>query len=240
MSDRPSRLEPRLERIDWDAVEARLRDRGSAPIGPLLDAADCRRLIRQYSEPERFRSHVQMERHRFGAGDYRYFAEPLPEPVAQLRERLYTALAPAARRWMSDLRQPADYPDQLDAFRRRCAAAGQARPTPLLLRYGVDGYNCLHRDLYGEVAFPFQLLVVLSRPGVEFEGGEFLLVEQRPRAQSAGEALSPSRGHGLLFANQARPGVGARGYHRVAIRHGVSRVRRGARFALGVIFHDAR
>jgi len=233
-------LDLRLERIDWTAAEAQLRDRGHAALGRLLDAAECDRLIGLYAEPEHFRSHVQMERHRFGSGEYRYFAEPLPAPVAQLRERLYTALAPAARRWNADLRLPGDFPDDLASFRERCAAAGQTRPTPLLLRYAADGYNCLHRDLYGEVAFPFQLVVVLSRPGIDFEGGEFLLVEQRPRAQSAGEALSPAQGEGLLFANQARPGLGRRGHHRVAIRHGLSRVRSGQRYALGIIFHDAR
>jgi hypothetical protein len=230
----------RLARIDWCAAEARLRDRGHAAIGPLLEAGECRHLIRLYDEAGRFRSQVQMEHHRFGAGQYRYFAEPLPEPVASLREHLYAALAPAARRWMRDLREAADFPDDLAGFRERCAAAGQTRPTPLLLRYSRDGYNCLHRDVYGEVAFPFQLLVVLSRPGADFTGGEFLLVEQRPRAQSAGEALSPARGEGLLFANQARPAVGKRGHHRVVLRHGVSRIRSGKRIALGVIFHDAR
>jgi hypothetical protein len=230
----------RLQRVDWTAAEEQLRDRGHARLGPLLGAAECQRLIRLYGQPEHFRSHVQMERHRFGAGEYRYFAEPLPTTVGCLRERVYAALAPAARRWMADLREPGDFPGDLAGFRERCAAAGQTRPTPLLLKYARDGYNCLHRDVYGDVAFPFQLLIVLSRPRVDFQGGEFLLVEQRPRAQSAGEALLPARGEGLLFANQARPARGRRGYHRVSIRHGLSRVRRGRRFALGIIFHDAR
>lgn len=240
MRPEDTRIDRRLARVDWPAAEAGLRERGYASIGPLLAATECRELIRAFDEPERFRSRIRMERHRFGAGEYRYFAEPLPEPVALLRERVYAALAPAARRWVRDLAWDGGFPDDLAAFRQRCAAAGQTRPTPLLLRYGADGYNCLHQDVYGEVAFPFQLLVLLSRPGTDFEGGEFLLVEQRPRSQSAGEALSPARGEGLVFANRARPAPGKRGHYRVAIRHGVSRVRRGTRHALGVIFHDAR
>jgi hypothetical protein len=228
-----------LPDVDWSAAEVSLRERGYASIGRVLAGGKCRRLSRLFDDAERFRSRIQMERHRFGAGEYRYFADPLPDPVAALRETLYAALAPAARRWSRDLGEPGDFPDDLAGFRLRCAEAGQRRPTPLLLRYGKDGYNCLHQDRYGDVAFPFQLLVVLSRPGVDFEGGEFLLVEQRPRSQSAGEAVSPARGEGLLFAGQARPARGRRGHYRATLRHGVSRVRRGSRTALGVIFHDA-
>ena len=187
-----------------------------------------------------------MARHRFGEVEYKYFARPLPPIVDELRARLYERLAPVANAWREALgrktgpSEDPEYPPSLPDFLAACAARGQTKPTPLLLRYGPGGYNCLHQDLYGEVAFPLQAMILLSRPGRDFEGGEFLLVEQRPRAQSAGEAISPERGELVVFPNRFRPAAGARGFHRVNVRHGASRVRAGARFALAVIFHDAK
>jgi hypothetical protein len=181
-----------------------------------------------------------MARHRFGVGEYKYFARPLPEIVARLRELLYERLAPVANGWMEALGERTRYPAGLAEFRDRCAAAGQTKPTPLLLRYEIGGYNCLHQDLYGDVAFPLQAMIPLSHPIRDYTGGEFLLVEQRPRAQSAGEAIRPAMGELVVFPNRDRPARGARGFHRVRVRHGASRVLWGRRDALAIIFHDAK
>ncbi|MFN7974656.1 MAG: 2OG-Fe(II) oxygenase [Acidobacteriota bacterium] len=181
-----------------------------------------------------------MERHRFGIGDYRYFARPLPEIVERLRSALYERLAPIANGWMEALRSPVRFPDDLASFLASCRAAGQARPTPLLLHYEEGGYNALHQDLYGPVTFPLQVAIFLSRPGVDYDGGAFLLVEQRPRAQSVGEAITIPQGHAIVFATRDRPVAGKRGHHRAAVRHGVSRLLRGRRLTLGIIFHDAK
>jgi hypothetical protein len=180
-----------------------------------------------------------MARHRFGAGDYRYFAEPLPPLVRDLRVHAYPPLAAVANRWAAWLGEPARYPDTLDGLRALCARHGQTKPTPLLLHYEAGGYNRLHQDLYGEVAFPLQLTVFLSRRGADYEGGDFLLVEQRPRAQSRGEAIATEQGEIVVFTTRHRPAAGARGHRRVTMRHGVSTVTRGTRYTLGVIFHDA-
>ncbi|HZR80902.1 MAG TPA: 2OG-Fe(II) oxygenase [Candidatus Binatia bacterium] len=238
----PSRasIARRLERVDWTAVERSLDDRGHALIPALLTTAECRALVALDPDDRRFRSRIDMERFGFGVGRYGYFARPLPRLVADLRAAAYPRLAPIANRWMEALGESARYPDRLDDFLARCAARGQTRPTPLLLRYEADGYNCLHRDLYGDVAFPLQLTCFLSEPGVDYDGGEFLLVEQRPRAQSRGEAIATRRGDVVVFPNAVRPVAGRRGFYRAHMRHGVSRVRRGERWALGVIFHDAR
>ncbi len=180
-----------------------------------------------------------MERHRYGVGEYKYFARPMPEIVERLRTELYRKLVGTADRWAARLRSRDSYPETLSAFLKMCAARGQTRPTPLILRYETGGYNCLHQDLYGEIAFPVQFTCALNRRGRDFEGGELLLVEQRPRAQSRGEAIALNEGEGIIFANRYRPVAGARGFHRVNMRHGVSTVTSGVRYAMGVIFHDA-
>lgn len=230
----------RLAALDWNAIEAALDARGFAMLPALLDRDACEALIRLYAEPRRFRKRVDMERHGYGRGEYQYFADPLPARVAQLRAAAYRHVAPIANAWEAKLRSGRRWPADLAALRRRCAAAGQPHPTPLLLRYEAGGYNCLHRDLYGPLVFPLQLAVFLSEPGRDYDGGAFLLVEQRPRAQSVGEALLPRRGEAVLFATAERPRRGARGFHRAGMRHGVATVTRGSRWTLGVIFHDAK
>jgi hypothetical protein len=234
-------LAARLARLDWGTLAASLWERGHARSGKaLLSARECAGLVALYGDDSRFRSRIDMAPRRFGAGEYKYFARPLPPLVEELRLRLYERLAPAANGWMEALGQSRRYPASLGEFLRACAKAGQARPTPLLLRYETGGYNCLHQDLYGEVAFPIQAMIPLSRPGTDYTGGEFLLVEQRPRAQSAGEAILPARGELVLFANRYRPSRGARGWFRVNVRHGASRILSGRRYALAIIFHDAQ
>ena len=230
----------RLDRIAWPAVEAELEQQPYARLGRLLTAAECRQLTSLFTNESCFRSRIDMERHRFGVGEYKYFANPLPPLVEDLRSAAYPHLARVANGWAEALGKPERFPERLETFLSRCDAAGQKRPTPLLLRYETGGYNALHQDLYGEVAFPLQLAVFLSQPGRDYTGGEFLLVEQRPRAQSVGEALLLGEGEAVVFANRHRPVRTARGFYRAAVRHGVSRVRSGRRFTLGVIFHDAR
>jgi hypothetical protein len=233
-------LAERLRRLDWAALERSLGERGYARAPRLLTPADCDTLVALYDDDARFRSRVVMERHRFGIGEYKYFATPLPSPVQALRQYLYPPLAAVANRWMEALRDSQRFPATLDAFVARCAAAGQTKPTPLLLRYEAGGYNCLHQDVYGDVGFPLQAAVFLSRPGRDYSGGAFLLVEQRPRAQSIGEAMLPERGELVIFANRFRSVAGTRGFYRANVRHGVSRVESGRRFTLGIIFHDSR
>jgi hypothetical protein len=229
----------RLAAVDWEAVGRALDDVGAARIPGLLTREECAGLIACYPDDRRFRSRVDMARHRFGAGEYRYFAEPLPPVVAALREHAYPPLAAVADRWEAALGGARRHPRDLAGFRVLCAAHGQTKLTPLLLRYEAGGYNCLHQDLYGDVAFPLQMTCLLSRPGEDFTGGEFLLVEQRPRAQSRGEAVALQQGEAVIFATRHRPARGARGTYRATLRHGVSRVHAGTRYTLGVIFHDA-
>jgi hypothetical protein len=205
----------------------------------VLSPAECAELVALDPQERHFRTRVDMERHRFGVGQYSYFADPLPGIVRELRTHAYRRLAPLANRMAEALGDAHRYPPSLAAFRRRCHEHGQVRPTPLLLRYEAEGYNCLHRDLYGAVAFPLQLACMLSRPGVDYEGGAFLLVTQRPRSQSVGEALFPGQGELVFFATADLPLPGRRGTLRGVMRHGVSRITRGRRFTLGVIFHDA-
>lgn len=212
---------------------------GWVSAGALLTADECLELRAGYAVEGLFRATIDMRRYRFGQGEYRYFAYPLPATVDRLRHRLYRELAPLANEWNEFLRLPFVYPPTLDEFLSACHKAGQCRPTPLLLRYGPGDYNCLHQDLYGELSFPFQVVISLSEPSREFTGGEFILVEQRPRAQSMAQALLPAQGEGIVFTNRTCPRRGAAGYHKVNIRHGVSPVKSGERFALGVIFHDA-
>jgi hypothetical protein len=230
----------RVDGLDWPSIGTSLAEQGYAQTPPVLTPGECLELIRLYGEEGRFRSTVDMARHRFGIGEYKYFAAPLPDLVAELRAHLYPALARIANTWMEWLGATERYPAGLPEFLARCAAHGQTRPTPLLLRYEAGGFNCLHQDLYGEVAFPLQAAAFLSRPGLDYTGGEFLLVEQRPRAQSVGEALLTQQGELVIFTTRARPVRGTRGHYRAAVRHGVSRVRSGTRYTLGLIFHDAK
>ena len=224
---------------DWSAVHAALDRDGCALLPRLLDDGQCAALRGHYADSGHFRSRVIMQRHGFGRGEYQYFAEPLPALVRQLRETLYPRLAPLANDWARRLGEDLLYPDTLDEFRAQCHAAGQTRPTPLLLRYGAGDYNCLHQDLYGSLYFPLQIIVLLSEPGEDFEGGELVLVEQRPRMQSRPQVLSLRRGDAAVIATDHRPASGSRGWYRLKLRHGVSRIERGERYTLGVIFHDA-
>jgi uncharacterized protein len=233
-------IDDRVAALPWAEIERSLWERGYAWSPGFLSAPECHGVAELYGDPAAFRSRVEMARHRFGEGEYKYFGSPLPPLVADLRAALYPPLALVANRWAEALGAPERFPGSLEGILRSCASAGQTRPTPLVLRYVEGGYNCLHQDVYGDVTFPLQALVPLSRPGVDFTGGEFLLVEQRPRAQSAAEVLTPEQGDLVLFTTRARPARGARGFHRVNVRHGLSRVRSGERYALGVIFHDAR
>jgi hypothetical protein len=228
----------RADKLAQGQLAADLAEQGYATI-PLLDPATCRGLEALYDDDTRFRSRVVMQRHNFGRGEYKYLAYPLPEPVAALREALYPPLAAIANAWREALGEGARFPSTHAQYLAECHAAGQTRPTPLLLRYGVDDYNCLHQDLYGEQVFPLQLTVLLSEPGTDFTGGEFVLVEQRPRAQSRPMVVPLAQGEAVIFPVHHRPVQGSRGPHRVTMRHGVSRVRSGRRHTLGVIFHDA-
>jgi uncharacterized protein len=233
-------LPARVAALDWSAVAAALDAQGCAVVGPLLGADACAALVARYDEDARFRSRIVMARHGFGRGEYKYFAYPLPDEVAALRAALYPPLATIANRWNDAMGVATRYPDEHAAFLARCHAAGQERPTPLLLRYGAGDFNCLHQDLYGEHVFPLQATLLLSRPGADFSGGEFVLTEQRPRMQSRAEVVPLSQGEAVVFPVHHRPVRGTRGIYRVNMRHGVSRLRAGRRHTLGVIFHDAR
>ena len=228
-----------MKDIDWTAVATELDAQGCALIPGLFDRAQCRRAAGWWDDRDRFRSEVIMTRHGYGRGAYRYFAYPLPDPVAELRAALYPPLARIANRWAEALGADRCYPDDHQAFLERCRAAGQARPTPLMLRYEAGDWNALHQDVYGEHVFPLQLAVLLTEPGEDHDGGEFVLVEQRPRMQSRAEVVPLRRGDAVLFPVRERPVKGARGWHRRAMRHGVSRIRSGVRLTLGIIFHDA-
>ena len=225
--------------IDWTRVADDLDGHGWAMLEGLISRDDCDRTAALYDDASGFRSHVVMARHGFGRGEYRYFAHPLPPLVAELRTSLYPRLAPLANRWQEALSLEARFPPDHASFLERCHAAGQRRPTPLLLRYVEGDYNCLHQDLYGAHVFPFQVAFLLSEPGRDFEGGEFVLTEQRPRMQSRVEVVPLRQGDAVIFAVRHRPVRGARGFYRVNLRHGVSRLRSGRRHTLGVIFHDA-
>jgi uncharacterized protein len=235
----PRSATDRLAAADWPRLTAELDQRGTATLPGLFDRETCRAVAASYYDESKFRSRVVMANHGFGRGEYRYFAYPLPFDLAALRVRLYAALAPLANQWNERLKVAARFPATHGEFLARCHAAGQRRPTPLLLKYGAGDYNCLHRDLYGEHVFPLQLAVLLSSPGSDFEGGEFVVTEQRPRQQSRVEVVPLAQGDAVLFAVSERPVTGTRGAYRVTHRHGVSRVIRGQRHTLGVILHDA-
>jgi hypothetical protein len=223
--------------IDWDDIARQLDTHGYGLTNRVLSIKDCAALTKIYADDARFRSRIVMERHAYGKGEYKYFAYPLPAPVQRLRERLYAGLAPIANEWARRLGEEGRYPGPLDAFLAHCRKEGQGRPTPLLLRYEESGFNCLHQDRYGDIYFPLQATVLLNDG---FSGGDFLLLEQRPRAQSRGEAVALEPGQAIIFPNSVRPVKGARGWYRTQMRHGVSRVLSGERMTLGLIFHDAK
>jgi uncharacterized protein len=230
----------RVEQLDWPGLEASLHERGFALTPPLLTSQECSQLAALYSSEDVFRSHIIMARYRFGRGDYKYFNYPLPAIVQQLRESSYRYLVEVANQWNQNLRTGAKFPATHSAFLSVCKKHGQKRATPLLLHYEEGDFNCLHQDIYGHVAFPMQMTCFLSRPGADYEGGEFVLVEQQPRAQSRAEVVVAEQGQILIFATRHRPVRGTRGYYRVNLRHGVSRLKSGTRFTLGIIFHDSK
>ena len=231
----------RIEALDWSDAKQSLSERGYAVTAPVLSLAECAEITAFYNDASRFRSHVIMERYRFGVGDYKYFANPLPELVADLRRGAYPHLAEVGNHWAEMLGENAShYPRDHDAFLKICHKVGQTKPTPLMLHYEAGGFNCLHQDLYGEVSFPLQIVFLLGQQGRDWEGGEFILVEQQPRAQSKAQVVTADQGQAIIFTTRYRPVRGSREYYRVNLRHGVSRVHRGTRYTLGIIFHDAK
>jgi hypothetical protein len=229
----------RVDATDWAAVRGDLDRYGCGLTGPLLSSEEAAGIAALYPDDARFRSTVNMARYRFGEGEYHYFAEPFPEAVTGLKQALYPKLLPVARDWWRRLGRPAPWPDRLDDWLEACHAAGQAKSTPILLRYRAGDWNALHRDLYGDLVFPLQVVINLSQPGVDHSGGEFLLYEQRPRAQSRATATLIPHGHGLVFTTRDRPVESQRGWSAAPVRHGVSVIRSGERFSLGLVFHDA-
>jgi hypothetical protein len=243
VKSRTSRLSPiaaRVAAIDWTHIGGELDTQGCAVIENLLTPQQCTDLAALYPDDRRFRSRIVMGRHGFGRGEYKYFAYPLPGIIAELRPVLYAPLSLVANRWNEAMGIDVRYPGEHEAFLKRCHAAGQTRPTPLLLEYGAGDYNCLHQDLYGEHVFPLQVAILLAEPDRDFKGGEFVLTEQRPRMQSRAEVVPLRQGDAVVFAVHHRPVQGTRGFYRVTMRHGVSRIRAGKRFTAGVIFHDAK
>ena len=232
-------IKQRLADVDWESVAESMHAKGYAHVPDLLSAVDCDRIIANYDESKLYRKTITMERYRFGLGEYKYFAYPLPGLIASLRAALYPRLCSIANRWNESMGIAVRYPGEHEEFLDRCHRAGQNRPTPLMLQYGEGDYNCLHQDIYGEHAFPLQVAFLLSNPERDFTGGEFILTEQRPRMQSRAMVVPLDQGSAVVFAVNNRPVKGARGFYRVKMRHGVSRIRSGSRHALGVIFHDA-
>lgn len=230
----------RVASLDWPRIKLDLNERGCATTGTILAPEECTALAGNYEAEALFRSRVVMARHGFGRGEYKYYTYPLPDLIASLRESLYPPLARIANSWEEAFGCAGDYPVNLKAFLERCHAAGQHLPTLLLLKYGVEDYNCLHQDIYGNLVFPLQVAVLLSVPNEDFTGGEFVVTEQRPRMQSRVEVLTPGLGEGVVFSVNQRPVQGTRGVYRVTMRHGVSRLRSGRRSTLGIIFHDAK
>jgi uncharacterized protein len=230
----------RLASLDWPAIRESLNHYGYALTPTLLTPSECADLVSQYPSEQPFRSHIIMARHRFGRGDYKYFDYPLPDIIQQLREHSYPPLVPLANQWNQALRLSEVFPSCHASFLQTCANNGQTRATPLLLHYESGDFNCLHQDIYGAIAFPLQLTCFLSQPGADYQGGEFVLVEQQPRAQSKVEVITAQQGQVLIFATRFRPVMGSRGFFRANLRHGVSRVKHGVRFTLGVIYHDSQ
>jgi uncharacterized protein len=235
----PSIWRQRVDGGDWAAVTAEMNEFGGALLPQLITPAECAALIDLYSDDSLFRATVDMSRHRYGQGEYRYFKQPYPHPIDELKHALYPRLLPIARDWWTKLGREAPWPDTLDEWLEACHRAGQSKPTALMLKYGPGDWNALHRDLYGELVFPLQVVINLSTPTATHTGGEFLLVEQRPRAQSRGTATTLPQGHGYLFTTRDRPIRSTRGWSAAQLRHGVSAVRSGRRYTLGLIFHDA-
>ncbi|WP_088346639.1 MULTISPECIES: 2OG-Fe(II) oxygenase [Rhodomicrobium] len=235
----PAAIAGRIAGLDWSAIGAELDLHGAATTGPLLTPEDCAALLARYDEPALYRSRIIMARHGFGRGEYQYYAAPLPDLIGSARTALYPPLAAIANGWNERLGVATRFPASHAAFLARCHAAGQTRPTPLILKYEAGDYNCLHQDVYGEHVFPLQIAILLSAPGRDFSGGEFVLTEQRPRMQSRAEVVTLGQGEGVIFPVHHRPVAGARGVYRTNMRHGVSRLRSGRRFTLGIIFHDA-
>jgi len=232
-------MQQRIDQSDWQDIAGRMNDTGYAFLENLLKHAECDALKAQYDNPALYRKTIVMERYRFGLGEYKYFSYPLPQIIAQLRQAVYPHLAPIANKWMAVLNIEKSFPLAHAELIELCRAHKQTRPTPLILRYGQGGYNTLHQDLYGEVFFPMQMVIFLDEPGEDYEGGEFVLIEQRPRAQSKAIVLKPKKGDILVFTTNFRPVKGSRGYYRVNMKHGVSEVTAGRRHTLGIIFHDA-
>ena len=230
----------RVSALDWSALTEELHEFGCAQTAPILTPDECAEFTAMWADEPRFRSTIDMARYRFGQGTYRYFANPVPAPIMDMRGAFYRRLLPIARSWAERLGDPAPWPDEFEDWLDVCHAAGQDKPTPILLRYTAGDWNALHRDLYGDLVFPLQVVIGLERPGVDHTGGEFLLVEQRARAQSKGSVTVLEQGHGLIFTTRDRPSPSKRGWSRSAVRHGVSRVRSGRRHTLGLVLHDAQ
>ncbi|GGN63210.1 prolyl 4-hydroxylase [Streptomyces albiflavescens] len=235
----PGTLSERVDSADWDALTAEINEYGHALTGRLLTPAECAAMTDLYDNPEHFRTTVDMARHRFGSGQYRYFTHELPDAVRELREALYPHLLPIARDWAAKLAQPSPWPDGLREWLALCHGAGQAKSAQILLRYGAGDWNALHRDVFGDAVFPLQVVIGLDVPGVDYRGGEFIMTEQRPRAQSRGSSTTLPQGHGLIFTTRDRPVASQRGWSVGPMRHGVSTVRSGRRHTLGLVFHDA-
>lgn len=226
--------------LNWADLQRRLDEDGFAKLPRILQEDECKRLIAGYGDESLYRKTIDMTRYRFGIGEYKYYDAPLPDLLQQLRMGLYPELTKTANRWLEQLNRSPEYPETLAAFLEQCHLAGQSRSTPLILKYEAGGYNCLHQDLYGELYFPFQVVFALNQRGEDFTGGEFLLVEQRPRAQSRGHVITLDQGEGLIFPTRQRPVVGTRGYYRVTLRHGVGTITSGTRYTMGILFHDAK
>jgi hypothetical protein len=232
-------LQDRIEQPDWNEISSRLNDNGYALISNVLSGIECNSFVHQYDNKDLYRKTINMERYRFGQGEYRYFSYPLPGIIQQIRQSVYPYLAPVANNWMKVLNIDKHFPANLEELLEQCHTHQQTRPTPLILKYGKGGYNTLHQDLYGQIYFPMQLVLFLNEPGKDYQGGEFVLIEQRPRAQSKAIVLKPGKGDMVIFTTNFRPVKGSKGYYRVNMKHGVSEVASGNRHTLGIIFHDA-
>lgn len=233
-------ISSRLKNTDWSQVASHMNEKGYAVIPEIVSQQDCDWLIDNYHTAEHYRKTITMERYRFGLGEYKYFSYPLPDLVQQMRIQIYPKLAPIANKWMEVLKKKERFPDEFEELQSLCHSHGQLRPTPLILKYGKGGHNTLHQDLYGEIFFPIQLVVFLNDPQSDYQGGEFVMTEQRPRAQSKAIVLKPDKGDVLIFTTNFRPVKGSKGYYQVKMKHGVSEVASGARHTLGIIFHDAQ